>query len=108
MTNRHVRSGRAHLALALTMVLGAIGCESYGVRSVDAKATPYHQKTVHSYLWNITQPEPLIVAEECGSAGISWVRADTNYLYWMAGVFTFGGWVPMTLYWRCDEPEPTR
>jgi hypothetical protein len=84
------------------------GCESYGVRSVDAKATPYHQRTVHAVLWNINHPEPLIVAEECGRAGISWVRADTNYLYWLAGVFTFGAWVPMTLYWRCAEDPAAR
>ena len=73
------------------------------VSTWDAKRTPYKSTTVHAYLWNMAKPEPVLIAD-CGDRELTKVRAKTNYLYWLAGVFTFGGWVPMGLEYRCG-PE---
>ena len=34
---------------------------------------------------------------------LSMVRAKTNHLYMLVGIFSFGGWAPMELEWRCAE-----
>ena len=91
------------LFLCLCLSLGSAGCTTFSVRTADAKRTPYKSETVHAYLWNMTKLEPVLIAD-CGGRGLMKVRAKTNYLYWLVGVFTFGGWVPMGLEYRCG-PE---
>jgi hypothetical protein len=87
--------------VALSVGLSGSGCYSFAVRSQNANPAPYTSDTVHAYLWNLIEPDPLLVAENCGDDGISTVRARTNYLFMLAGILTLGAWVPTTLEWRC-------
>jgi len=87
--------------LVVTVGLSSAGCFSFGVRSQNANPSAYESDTVHAYLWNLVEPDPLVVAENCGDDGISTVRAKTNYLFMLAGILTLGAWVPRTLEWRC-------
>jgi hypothetical protein len=92
------------LLLCVLLCVSSVACPSFSVRTEDARITTYHSETVHTYLWNMTKPDPVIVAD-CAGFGLRKVRVKTNYLYWLAGVFTFGGWVPMDLEWRCAWEE---
>lgn len=89
--------------LALCLCVPVTGCFTYAVRSEQARVTRYHRKTVHAYLWNLIEAEPVVVATNCGPKGLSMVRAKTSYLYMAVGVLTLGGWVPMELEWRCAD-----
>ncbi len=91
------------LALALALCTTSLGCFTFTVRSESAQATPYRGKTVHAYLWNLVDTEPVVVAEDCGEGALHAVRARTNYLYMAVGLLTLGGWVPMGVEWRCGE-----
>jgi hypothetical protein len=91
------------LALALLFGLTSPGCFGFAVRSENMQPSPYHGKTVHAYLWNLTEMEPVVVATNCGANGISAVRANTNYAFMLVGIVTLGLWVPMHVEWRCAE-----
>jgi hypothetical protein len=94
--------------LVLALVLCAqCGCFSYTVRSERVEPTPYHSKTLYVYLWSLIEMEPVVVATNCGSQGISSVRATTNYLYMAAGILSLGLWVPMSVEWRCASETVT-
>jgi hypothetical protein len=94
---------RLRLVLAPLLCLTSSGCFGFTVRSENVQPTPYQSKTVHAYLWNLIEMEPVVVATNCGSNGISAVRANTNYLFMLVGIVTLGLWVPMHVEWRCAE-----
>jgi hypothetical protein len=89
--------------LASSLCLMSAGCYRFTVRSRNATITEYHAKTVHAYLWNLVELDPLVVAENCGDRDLTTLRARTNYLYLAVGALSLGAWVPMTLEWRCAE-----
>ena len=92
-------------AMALVTLLSAtsLGCFTFTVRSESSRATPYQGRTVHAYLWNLVETEPVVVAENCGDEALHAVRARTNALYMAVGLLTLGAWVPMGVEWRCAE-----
>lgn len=91
------------LLLVLFVCMTSVGCYKFTVRSMNAKTTEYHGEMVHSYLWNIVELDPTVVAENCGKKDLTTLRAKTNYLYMAVGVLTLGAWVPMELDWRCAK-----
>ena len=91
------------LALALALGTATPGCSTFTVRSESARATPYHGTTVHAYLWNVVDTEPVVVAGECEDGALHAVRARTTVLYMAIGLLTLGGWVPMGIEWRCGD-----
>jgi len=91
------------LALVLTLCTTSVGCYRFTVRPKNTQIAEYHRKTVHSYAWNLIKPDPIVETVECGEKGLWAARAKTNLgLLWIAAL-TFGGWVPMTLEYRCAE-----
>ena len=91
------------LLLVLSVCIMSVGCYKFTVRSKNAKIAEYHGKTVHSYLWNLVELDPIVVAENCGNNDLTTLRAKTNYLYMGVGFLTLGAWVPMKVEWRCAK-----
>jgi hypothetical protein len=96
-------AGIARVALVVVLCAVDAGCYSFAVRSENDRPSAYQGRTVHSYLWSLVEMDPVVVAANCGSEGISAVRAKTNYLFMAAGILSLGLWVPMTVEWRCAE-----
>lgn len=97
----------AHRALSVLLILclcmTSIGCYRFTVRPKNTKIVEYHGETVHSYAWNLIDKDPIIVAHNCGEKGLYAARARTNLGFIWIAFLTFGGWVPMTMEWRCVE-----
>lgn len=96
------------LSLALFLCVASAGCFGFGVQAKHARVSELHGATLHACLWNVVDPDPLVVAERCGDAGLSLVRARTNYAYLLAGVLTLGAWLRMDMEWRCAGDGGTR
>lgn len=93
----------ARLAVAV-LCASQLACYSFTVHSENDRPASYQGRTVHAYLWSLVEMDPVVVATNCGSNGVSAVRARTNYLFMGAGILTLGLWVPMTVEWRCAQP----
>ena len=97
-------AGRAlPLLLVLCLCVTSVGCYRFTVRSKNATAAGFQGKTVHSYLWNLVDLDPVVVAENCGDKDLTTLRAKTNYLYMSVAFLTLGAWVPMKVEWRCAK-----
>lgn len=111
MDGRCAAQRRARLVAALVALsLGSAnaGCFSFGVRAPHVDVTTQHSTTLHAYLWNLVEPDPVAVAESCGGRALSQVRAKTNYVYLLVGVLTAGAWLPMEMEWRCAGESGAR
>ena len=91
------------LLLVLAVCTPSVGCYRFAVRSKNATIADYHGKTVHSYLWNLVDIDPIVDAENCGDKDLTTVRAKTNVLFISAAFLTLGAWVPMKVEWRCAK-----
>jgi len=91
------------LLLVLSVCVTSVGCYRFTVRSKNATAAEFQGRTVHSYLWNLVELDPTVVAENCGDRDLTTLRAQTNYLYMSAAFLTLGAWVPMKVEWRCAK-----
>jgi hypothetical protein len=91
------------LLLVLCVCVTSVGCYRFTVRSKNATAAEYQGKTLHSYLWNLVELDPTVVAENCGDRDLTTLRAKTNYLYMSVAFLTLGAWVPMKVEWRCAK-----
>jgi hypothetical protein len=69
------------LLLALCVCTTSVGCYRFAVRSKNATIADYHGKTVHSYLWNLVDLDPIVDAKNCGDKDLTTVRAKTNLPY---------------------------
>jgi hypothetical protein len=91
------------LLLVLCVGMTSAGCYRFTVQSKNATAAEFQGKTVHSYLWNLVDLDPVVVAENCGSKDLDTLRAKTNYIYMSVAFLTLGAWVPMKVEWRCAK-----
>ncbi len=91
------------LALVLSLCVMSVGCYRFTVRPKNTQIAEYHGETVHSYAWNLIDKDPIVGAENCGEEGLWAARAKTNLGFIAIAALTFGGWVPMTVEWRCVE-----
>ncbi|MBW2413228.1 MAG: hypothetical protein JRG76_01845 [Deltaproteobacteria bacterium] len=91
------------MLLVLALCVTSVGCYRFTVRPENTQIVDWRSKTVHSYAWNLIDADPIVVAHDCGSKGLYAARAKTNLAFIWAGFLTLGGWVPMTLEWRCVE-----
>jgi len=96
------RSGPSFIALALLCVTG---CADYQVRvpASDPINERYESATMNAYVWG-TWYDPQVVTARCQSGALNDVVLKRNYLHDLAGVFTFGIWMPTKFEYRCKAP----
>ena len=78
------------------------GCADYQVRMPDSDPIneQYQSATMNAYVWGMWY-DPQVLMARCESRALNDVVLKRNYLHDLAGVFTFGLWMPTKVDYRC-------
>jgi hypothetical protein len=81
------------------------GCADYQVRMPDSDPIneQYQSATMNAYVWGMWY-DPQVLMARCESRALNDVVLKRNYLHDLAGVFTFGLWMPTKVDYRCKAP----
>ena len=81
------------------------GCADYQVRMPDSDPIneQYQSATMNAYVWGAWY-DPQVLMARCESRALNDVVLRRNYLHDLAGVFTFGLWMPTKFEYRCKAP----
>ena len=58
---------------------------------------------MNAYMWGMWY-DPQVLMARCESRALNDVVLKRNYLHDLAGVFTFGIWMPTKFEYRCKAP----
>lgn len=107
MRRRTVAGGLKPL-LCLAAAVGLLGlqaCATYQVTVPDSDPLrpEYKQRTMHAYFWGMLA-DPEVLAADCQGQGINDVVVAQSFAHDLAGVLTFGIWMPVEVRYRCKAP----
>ncbi len=104
-TRSAIRIRKCFAALTVFTAVLLQGCANYQVRVADGKPLEpqYQGEMMSAYLWGTWVSPESLSAESC-KRGMYDVVVESNYLYSLASVVTFGIWMPLDVSYRCKAP----
>ena len=105
--------GSRYKGACMAALLALSGCANFQISVPDSdpvqikgQVAEYQKKTMHSFFWGLVL-DPKVLAAECHGQGINDVVILRTYAHDLAGVLTWGFWMPTQVRFRCKAP-PTR